>query len=199
MDSTLQGAFIGAAATICASIIGYRALRKPEQGQTVITVLPDRLAVFKEARKLVESAQCTVVDTTWGSSEENFLPAEKVALNEYLSAKDIAVKNPKLDYREIFTEVPDDEHRTKRIEAEQKRQSPLDRYSARLLTGIAPSFPMIDFLIVDGEKMVLSCLSKDGARADHHHLYVESVELSLFLTRYFQICWDKGSPLRPRG
>ena len=131
MDSTLQGAFIGAAATICASIIGYRALRKPEQGQTVITVLPDRLAVFKEARKLVESAQCTVVDTTWGSSEENFLPAEKVALNEYLSAKDIAVKNPKLDYREIFTEVPDDEHRTKRIEAEQKRQSPLDRYSAR--------------------------------------------------------------------
>ncbi len=58
---------------------------------------------------------------------------------------------------------------------------------------------MIDFLIVDGSKLILSCLSKDVARPDHYHLYVESAELSSFLTQYFQICWDKAAPLRTSG
>lgn len=196
MDSTLQGAFVGAIATVVAALIGYFALRKPVRDRVVVTVLPDRVAVFRKARELVESAQRTVVDTTWGNSEENFLPTEQAALADYVSAKDRAVKNPKLDYREIYTEALDDKHRMKRIETEQHRQVPLDKYSAKLLAGLSPSFPMIDFLVVDGSELILSCLSKDVARPDHHHLYVESAELSSFLTQYFQICWDKAVPLR---
>jgi len=196
MDSTLIGAFIGAAATVVAALIGYFALRKPGRAPFVVTVLPDRVAVFRKARELIESAQRTVVDTTWGNSEENFLPTEQEALSDYLSAKKRAVKDPRLDYREIYTEAPDDEHRVKRIEAEKQRSAPLDKYSGKLLSGLSPSFPMIDFLIVDGSKLILSCLSKDVARPDHQHLYVESRELSSFLTQYFQICWENASPLR---
>lgn len=196
MDSTLQGAFVGAAATIIAALIGYLSLQKTVRNCAAVTVLADRVAVFHKARELIESAQQTVIDTTWGNSEENFLPTEQQALEDYLSSKERAVKNPKLDYREIYTKAPDDKKRMERIEIEQLRQAPLDKYSAKLLTGLTPSFPMIDFLIVDGSKLILSCLSKDVAKPDHHHLYIESRELSSFLAQYFQICWDKAAPLR---
>lgn len=195
MDSTLQGAIIGAAATLGAAGIGYFGLRSPSKAQTVITVLPDRVAVFKKARELIDSAERTVIDTTWGNSEENLLPAERAALAEYLSTKESAKKNPKLDYREIYTDAPDDGHRSERIRAEAQRQDHPVKYSAKLLGGLDPTFPMIDFVVVDGRKVILSCLSKDIAKPDHHHLYVDSPELSSFLTQYFQICWERGSLL----
>lgn len=195
MDSTLLGAFIGAIATIVAAKIGSRALRKPSVAAVVITVLPDRIAVFRKARELVESATESVLDTTWGNSEENFLPAEKAALEVYLNAKKEATKNPKISYREIYTEAPDDDHRRERIDRVRNESTPLDRYSAKLLHGLAPSFPMMDFVVVDGNKLLLTCLSKDISKTDHHHLFIESTQLASFMSQYFQICWDKAELL----
>lgn len=197
MDSTLQGAIIGAVSTLLAAGIGYLGLRKPATPQTTVTVLPDRVAVLNKARDLIESAKRTVIDTTWGDSEENLLPAEQEALDKYLAAKKSAMRNAGIDYREIYTETPDDLHRTERIRAEQSRTERPNKYSAKLLEGITPTFPMVDFLVVDGEKLILSCFSKDVARPDHHHLYIESGEVSSFITQYFQICWDRAHLLAP--
>lgn len=204
MDPTIQVSLIGAAATIAASIITFYATRRspkrhfpgePNSTACQFVLLTDRAAVFAKASSLISGAKHSVIDTTWGNSEENYSKVEHDALNGYLRAKKRAISNGKYPYKEIYTAVNDDPHRTSRIGTERKRVEPAKSYSAKLLEGIDPLFPMIDFLVVDSQKIILSCLSKDTAKPEHYYLYVESCDLAGFLTQYFQVCWERAIPL----
>ena len=204
MDSTIQASLIGAAATIAASVITFYATRRsltrhfpgePHSTACQFVLLADRAAVFAKASALISGAEHGVIDTTWGNSEENYSKVEHEALDGYLVAKERAISDGKYPYKEIYTAVDDDAHRTGRIWSERKRGEPAKTYSAKLLEGIDPAFPMIDFLVVDSQKIILSCLSKDTAKPEHHYLYVESRDLAGFLTQYFQVCWESAIPL----
>ena len=152
--------------------------------------LPDRTAVFVKATGLLLGAKKIVLDTTWGNSEINLTESEINSRQRYEHEKQRAISDGKFSYREIYTDSPADPHRVTRIESERNRTGPAKTYSAKLLGGIDPTFPMIDFLVVDGAKVILSCLSKDTAQPGHHYLYADSTDLAKFLTVYFQICWD---------
>jgi hypothetical protein len=204
MDSVILASLIAAAATVVASLFTFYATRRsltrhfssdPNQTTCQFVLLAGRAAVFTKASSLISGAKRSVIDTTWGNSEENYSKVEREALEGYLVAKERAVIDGKYSYKEIYTAVNDDPHRKGRIESERNRGEPAKTYSAKLLYGIEPTFPMIDFLVVDGEKIILSCLSKDTAKPDHHYLYAESCHLAGFLTQYFDICWDRSDTL----
>ena len=208
MDSTIFASLIGAAATVSAALITFYATRKSLARQVLaegtadacrIEPLANREAVFLKAARLIAGAELCVIDTTWGNSEENYTKLELKALGDYLAAKKSVVSAGKVSYKELYTSVSNDLHRTDRIQSERARSEPANNYSAKLLEGIAADFPMIDFLVVDRRKVILSCLSKDTAKPEHFYLYAETPNLAEFVTQYFQICWDSATPLLEDG
>jgi hypothetical protein len=204
MDSTILASLIGAAATIAAASITFYATRMSMRRNILsnstptvcqFLVLSSRIEVFNRARALISGAKHSVVDTTWGTSEENYTKAEHEALDLYLKAKNRAITDGEVSYREIYSAVSGDQHREWRIEDERVRKQAAKAYSAKLLKGIDSTLTMIDFLVVDGEEVILACLSKDTAKPEHHYLYVKSFELAGFLLQYFQICWEQATLL----
>jgi hypothetical protein len=50
-------------------------------------------------------------------------------------------------------------------------------------------FPLIDFLVVDGEHVLLSFLSSESIRQGYQYIYVRSTAIAEHYTEYFDECW----------
>jgi hypothetical protein len=188
MDSTIIAAAIGAVATITAASISYFAGKRKSIGSKLaVEKLNNRAAVYERAAQLVKNGK-NILDTTWGSDALNLTEAESKALKAYLDAKKLAVSRDNTTYREIFT-LTKGEERQQRFGDSKNALAKESNYKAKLLTGLSNDFPMLDFMVVDGEHTILSFLSSDQARPGHRYLYVNSQDIAEHFTEYFDECW----------
>lgn len=194
MDPAVTAAIITGAAAVIGPIVTYYATKHRGRGaQFTAEALPNREAVYELASKLIRGGR-RILDTTWGSDCPKLLDAERLAKDRYLEAQRQAISRDNTTYLELFT-LTNDERRGKRFAAAVDAASTHKNYQARLLHGVGPSFPMIDFLVVDDRHIILSFLASHGIRQGHQYIYVRSDLMAKYFTEYFDECWRVGEPV----
>ena len=193
MDAPVIAAIITGTLAFVGPIVTYFVTKARERsGQASAERLPDREALYEKAAALIRDGR-RILDTTWGSDPPELHGREKTAADRYIEAKRGAISSSNTVYREIFT-LTNSTRRQLHYDDSKKDLAAHPNYEARVLTGIAPTFPLIDFLIVNGEHVLLSFLSHDGVRQGYQYVYVRSPAIAEHFTEYFDECWRVAVP-----
>ena len=147
--------------------------------------VPSLQEVYDRASDLILGAHDSIRDTTWGHELEQKSAAEMNSATKYRNLMSEACKrDERLVAREIFGFGS---HRRKgrlvaALEAREKLPERLkDNYLIRLFP-VEDAVPLMDFMVVDGEKILFSVDKK-------HYLYVRSRAIGAFLSEYFDATW----------
>jgi len=176
---------IGVVGGVLVTLLGYIVKGYATGGEQVqIEVLRGRRAMYVKVKNLLEKAQLSVIDTTWGGKGPALLADEKQVRDAYREAALRAMRRLSR-YREIVT---DDSLQ----EAEQLYTDPnAGTYEFRLSSGWDKGkVPLVDFVVVDGTHVILAQVESNSNR----FLYVNSRELGGLLTGWFDSAWHKGTP-----
>ncbi|MGF6758234.1 TIR domain-containing protein [Paraburkholderia sp. GAS42] len=193
METAVIAATITATAAVIGPIVTYYVTKRTPSDTLTVEVLKGRAGVYEKAASLLRDAR-SVYDTTWGSDSVPTTQTEIEAKNKYLTNMTRAKERDNTTYREVFT-LTDSEDRRQRYERARQEASTCPSCEIRCLAGLDTDFPLIDFLVVDEEHVILSHLSASGAREGYQHIYVKSSAIAKHLIEYFEICWQM--PSRP--
>ena len=167
--------------------------RKPAgetQADVVFEDLSNRQALYDKAALLLRNAREIVIDTTWGCVPREPGNLAKQTFQTYEAAKQAAISR-NVTYQELFSEDPNREERVRKA-LEQSSLNP--DYQVKQCEPISPMFPLLDFMVVDNEYIILSNVQVDGP--GQKYLYIKSRLLGDLLMSYFRECWSRslGNP-----
>jgi hypothetical protein len=185
-SGTIMGAALGAAV---AHFLAKRRIRATSNALQC-AVLPDRIALYKKATELIQTGK-VVLDTTWGPDAPEPTKAEREAMSVYLEARREFVRR-RNQYRELFTIT---EQRAERI-ANSAREAVGTTYSVRHLEGFPKVKPIVDFMVVDSEHVLLSHVRSDRL-AEYRFVYLRCPQVGQLLTKWFEDCWIKAKEVEP--
>ncbi|MBI3579878.1 MAG: hypothetical protein HY089_10770 [Ignavibacteriales bacterium] len=193
--SYLVGAALGILAFLLVAVLGLQVWFKipihlPFETST-ITPLKNRQVLYEHAAQILQKAT-HVLDTTWGRDPQELTPAEKTAREQYLLNQKEAIQKG-AQYWDLYS--------TTRTQKEQIAKAVGDyvdypNYQARLLTGISHSISMLDFLIADGEHILLSHVDASGVIDLNRFAYIRSKQLAQVLASVFHECWDEAESVK---
>ncbi|WP_262047315.1 toll/interleukin-1 receptor domain-containing protein [Bradyrhizobium sp. Bra78] len=145
-----------------------------------------RQDVYKACRGLLKSAT-TIRDTTWGKRARLTAKNETAARALYREAIDEFVQEGK-DYREILASgVGREEH----IQEARKKREAHPNYLCRTLSADISTFPMVDIMIADNNRVLFSYPASDNPR-HVQYLYAESELLAALFTQYWSDVWESS-------
>lgn len=186
----IVAACIGAVGGILVTLLGSIVKGYAGGGEQVkVKVLKGRRAMYEKVKTLLDSAQISVIDTTWGGRGPSLLAVEKMVRDEYREAALKAMRRLSR-YREIVTgdSLQEADHLYKDPNA--------GAYEYRLLSGVEQSeIPLIDFVVVDGTHVIMAQVEL-GSTRENRFLYANSRELGTLLTGWFDSAWHQGTPPR---
>jgi len=152
--------------------------------------IPTRRDLYLECAKLISSCQI-IRDTTWGKTPRNLTKEEAAARKDYRRAVARALNDNK-DYRELFCVADERKHL---FEESLKLTLEQPNYEVRLLETDLHKITMLDMLIGDNHKLILSHVAGSDALSPSRYLYIESEELASLMLQFFADCWVLGKPL----
>lgn len=187
MEAAVVAAMITGGVAIVGPIITYYATKRYEQRtDTACELLGSRRALYGKASYLVEHARVSIIDTTWGPDAPQLTPDEETARDAYLNARRAAVKKG-VQYRELFSDGP---LKRERMECSAKEAQNTE-YKVRKIAGLPRKKPIIDFMVVDSEHVILSHVRSENS-AQFRFLYTRSQALAQLLTTWFEDCWNES-------
>jgi hypothetical protein len=153
-------------------------------------VLPSRTSVYRRATEMLRRASTQALDTTWGTDTPVLKGAERKAADGYLEAKKMAIARG-VEYKELFTPTDSDRRQKRMAEAKDLHDLP-NNYYAKLIDLSLPDLPLIDFLVVDCEYLLLSFLSEDPTVSGHQYIFLQSKTVATHFAEYFSLCWKSA-------
>jgi hypothetical protein len=146
--------------------------------------------LYREASERITRARRSIVDTTWGSDIPAHLqgPDCDDARGDYRKALEEAAA--RLSCHEIYT-VTSAEARESL--ASRLRQAVGRERTFRLLRGISAEWPLLDFLVIDGEWVLLARSHAHQQGPQEAVFYViRDRALGSLLADWFWDCWQLG-------
>ena len=188
MDAAVVAALITGLAAVVGPIVTYYVTKARDRASQITAErLNDRQALYEKAAKLISNGR-RVLDTTWGTDAPELMSEEKHAEGAYLEARAKAIARSNTVYRELFT-LTGSEARKKRHDDAKRDRKVNPNYQVKCLPDDTTLLPLIDFLVVDGEHVLLSFLSSDSVRQGYQYVYVRSTAVAEHYTEYFDECW----------
>jgi len=164
--------------------------RKRPESECSCEFLASREAMYRKAHELIENAKSHVLDTTWGADAPKLTTPESLARDKYIETRREVVKKG-LSYKEIFTDTQGKKSRLQLSASEAKKDT---TYQVRKIPSSAMTKPVIDFMVVDGENVILSHVRSERMQ-DNRFMFVKSKFLAQLFTKWFEDCWDVAKPV----
>lgn len=143
-----------------------------------------RADLYLECANLISDSQ-TIRDTSWGRRPRALSGQEKTANTTYRDAISDAIRAEK-DYYELFGYS---EERLPRIKAASIIAKPNPRYQVRVLDIDLSSLSMIDMMIGDALRVIMSHVDAEHPEKGRQFLYLESEPLAEVFIQHYQECW----------
>lgn len=151
-------------------------------------LIPSRAQFYRECARLIGQAQ-SIRDTTWGRVSITRTQEENEARDAYRLSVFQAVSERKV-YLEL---LGGEEHRSSYVKNAEELKMLSDNYEARIVSSYMKNMAMVDFIIGDNHRMILSHV--DAKRTSPTFVLVDSQEIVGLFTQYFQECWIDAAPI----
>jgi hypothetical protein len=163
-----------------------------------IDSLKGREELYDRCAELIRNSRESVVDTTGGADPTPPTQREARARDKYRQACKEAVERG-TRYREIFT-VPSAE-RLEHLKAALKEKAALQEAPRiRVLRGLQPHVPLLDFVVIDSEAVLFSRPDVDVAgRGSTLFALVRDPTIGNMFGQFFQECWNSARAVTLRG
>jgi hypothetical protein len=159
-----------------------------------IESLKGREEFYDQCTKLIEQSKEIVLDTTWGADPTPPTFRETRARTKYRQARKDAVERG-IQYLEIYT-VPSAE-RLKYLKAALKE---VEEPRIRVLRGLQPNVPLIDFVVIDSHIVLFSRPDVDVIGGDTTvFARVKNTTLGSMFGQFFDECWNLSREVKLEG
>jgi hypothetical protein len=146
--------------------------------------LNNREAYYHKLRELIHDAR-RVLDTTWGPDPVEPISVEADARQAYIKARTQAVEKG-TEYKELFSLT--DRRRERARESVDLSQSH-PNYQIRIPKGLSRVVSMLDFMVVDSDKVILAHVDSAGAKPEFRYLFIQCKQIAQLFAEFFDDYW----------
>jgi hypothetical protein len=150
----------------------------------VCRLIPNRKQLYIECKTLIETST-SIRDTTWGRRARPLGREEQKAREAYRAAIATFMSEEK-DYRELVTGKEREEFLKESYELKQK----FPHYECRVLSVDISELSMLDMMIADNGRILLSHVSSRSPQHSVQYVYAESETLAKLFLQFYSDAWQ---------